>query len=561
MISQPEKTLHHRRSPNESYEERCERRQETRENLRRRNNVTTCRRMVQYRKKEMKEQSQSSRQQEFLRRRNLVTEEDKKQGRPPTRMQVPLGQDGGTRTPLSIWSRTDLRASTTLQVSWNNSMPLLHHKHLQPSLKVPRPAQSNSHFGGVSSESFFSKEISKRSQGTQTLADSSTIKKDSSQQTDCGIAVLDKEIIQLSNYLKEALHRELLLKQKMVVLQGLLSTLLQASEKSWQGQLNEDKLKCKLRTLENKLQTCTQSCTKEGVKKILIEMEDQKQTYEQKAKESIQKVLEEKLQAEEQLQTARRSLAASEEDCALWKEHYETLKADWSEMTSKHTELENKLHILQNKLQWADSQNNQLHGALRHLENEHVDLDSRVKVLQEDNALKAQHVSALEEKLKNEQIQKLTLEKALSHLHNLLQTQSEEQSAQAELIRRKDQILTMQQPPSPVKEIQNTLFKQPQDEEKENLMDQLQKRTSVLKAKEKECAELRAELEALGDEYRSCLTKLHQCRDELNQLQGRPSKRQCGLWIPVLMVVIAAAVAAFLANVMPPAYMPTTSAP
>lgn len=37
------------------------------------------------------------------------------------------------------------------------------------------------------------------------------------------------------------------------------------------------------------------------MKKILIEMEDQKQTYEQKAKEAIQKVLEEKLQAEEQL--------------------------------------------------------------------------------------------------------------------------------------------------------------------------------------------------------------------------------------------------------------------
>uniref|UniRef100_A0A7M4DUP1 TRAF3 interacting protein 3 n=1 Tax=Crocodylus porosus TaxID=8502 RepID=A0A7M4DUP1_CROPO len=334
----------------ESYEERCERRQETRENLRRRNNVTTCRRMGQYRKKEMKEQSQSSRQQEFLRRRNLVTEEDKKQGRPPTGTQVPLGQDGGTWTPLSVWSRMDLRASTTLQVTGSHE---------------PEPHHLN----------FIST-------GTQTLADSSTIKKDSSQQTDLDLLL----------NLQEALHRELLLKQKMVVLQGLLSTLLQASEKSWQGQLNEDKLKCKLRTLENKLQTCTQ----EGVKKILIEMEDQKQTYEQKAKEAIQKVLEEKLQAEEQLQNTRRSLAASEEDCALWKEHYETLKADWSEMTSKHTELENKLHILQNKLQWADSQNNQLHGALRRLENEHVDLDSRIQVLQEDNVLKAQHVSALE---------------------------------------------------------------------------------------------------------------------------------------------------------------------
>lgn len=33
---------------------------------------------------------------------------------------------------------------------------------------------------------------------------------------------------------QEALHRELLLKKKMVILQELFSTLLQASEKSWQ---------------------------------------------------------------------------------------------------------------------------------------------------------------------------------------------------------------------------------------------------------------------------------------------------------------------------------------
>lgn len=35
---------------------------------------------------------------------------------------------------------------------------------------------------------------------------------------------------------QEALHRELLLKQKMVILQELLATLLHASEKSWQVQ-------------------------------------------------------------------------------------------------------------------------------------------------------------------------------------------------------------------------------------------------------------------------------------------------------------------------------------
>lgn len=39
--------------------------------------------------------------------------------------------------------------------------------------------------------------------------------------------------------------------------------------------------------------------------KVLLEMEDQKNSYEQKAKESLQKVLEEKMSAEQQLQSTQ----------------------------------------------------------------------------------------------------------------------------------------------------------------------------------------------------------------------------------------------------------------
>uniref|UniRef100_A0A663F1V9 TRAF3 interacting protein 3 n=1 Tax=Aquila chrysaetos chrysaetos TaxID=223781 RepID=A0A663F1V9_AQUCH len=182
----------------------------------------------------------------------------------------------------------------------------------------------------------------------------------------------------------------------MVILQELFSTLLQASEKSWQGQLNEDKLKCKLRALENQLQACTQSYSKECVKKILIEMEDQKQTYEQKAKEALQKMLEDKLQTEQQLQNSQRSLAATREDAAFWKECYTTLKAELTKMTTAHAELENSFHVLQSELQQADTQNTQLCQVLRSLQNEHAALQQRASALREDNDLKAEHISAIE---------------------------------------------------------------------------------------------------------------------------------------------------------------------
>ncbi|XP_010215157.1 PREDICTED: TRAF3-interacting JNK-activating modulator [Tinamus guttatus] len=504
MISQPGKTpQRHGPHTSESYEEKCERRQETRENLRRRNNVTTCRRLGKRDKKEAEQQSQSPRQREFLRRRNLVTEERNKPRKPLPGAPAPPGQGIETHVPWEPSSGPDPESPAPLKPAWSQSAfadPLR-----QPRL---RPSSLRSHAVPMGHTS--GKGPCTDTQGTQTLTSSSTKLQDSSQQTDCGTAVLNKEIVQLSNYLKEALHRELLLKQKMVILQELFSTLLRASEKSWQGQLNEDKLKCKLRALENQLQACTQSYSKECVKKILIEMEDQKQTYEQKAKEALQKMLEDKLQAEEQLQNSQRSLAVTKEDCALWKGNYDVLKAEWTEMNKAHTDLRNNLHVLQSKLQRANTQNKQLQQALGNLENEHTELCIRISALQEDNQLKAERISAIE-----------------------------------------DQVLTTQTPPlTPATEKQNALLEQ-QEKEEESLKNEMQKRTSQLTAKENECTELRLELEALSDEYRSCLTKLRQCRDELNQCHSKQAKRQPGSWIPLLVVVVAMAMAAFLANYAP----------
>ncbi|XP_074750125.1 TRAF3-interacting JNK-activating modulator isoform X2 [Strix uralensis] len=459
----------------------------------------------------------------------------------------------------------------------------------------------------ISAEAVPSQGASVNTQGTQTLTNPSAGAKDSSQQTDCGIAVLNKEMVQLSNYLKEALHRELLLKQKMVILQELFSTLLQASEKSWQGQLNEDKLKCKLRALENQLQACTQSYSKECVKKILIEMEDQKQTYEQKAKEALQKMLEDKLQTEQQLQNSQRSLAATREDLAFWKEHYTTLKAELTKMTTAHTKLENSLHAMQSELQQADAQNEQLQRALHSLQSEHTALRQRASALREDNDLKAEHIDAIKDKLQKEQNQKATLEATISHLHNLIQNQTKEQKTQEATVPRKDQVSTMQTPPlTPAKEKQNALLERPEEEEEgeQSLKDEMQKRTSQLTAKENEvhmdvevaeakipshhsararakrcrrcgrpaalgayksegippangpllclqCRELRSELEALSEEYRSCLTRLRQCRDELNRFQSKQAQRRHGHWIPLLVAVTAMAIATFLASYRP----------
>ncbi|NWV24696.1 T3JAM protein, partial [Origma solitaria] len=551
----PRRARPQRRRPGESYEEKSERRHENREGLRRRENVTTCRHLA----RAAPGPAQSPRQREFLRRRNLPSDAEG----------TPTGQKPEARSPPEPSSRLEPRASILLQVT-----PALQLRSelslLRPPLEHQNPSQSTAKRETVQAKCAFPYKLHS-GLGTQSPPSLPAPLLQGKASLGWGLWAVPTDTCPCP---QEALHRELLLKQKMVILQELFSTLLQASEKSWQGQLNEDKLRCKLRALENQLQACTQSYSKECVKKILIEMEDQKQTYEQKAKEALQKMLEDKLQTEQQLLNSQRSLAETREDLALWKEHDTTLKAELTKVTTAHTELKNSFQALQSELQQAEAQNERLSQELQMLRDEHTELLQRASALRRDNDRQAGHIRHFQDKLQKEQEQKVTLEATINHLQSkehrdtqnkrlslvlwtitwpfvfpdLIHNQNNQGKSQEVTVQRKDQVCSTQTPPlTAAKEKQNALLERPEEEEgKGSLEDEMQKRTSQLTAKEKECSELRSELEALSEEYQCCLTRLRQCRAELNRSHG--SQAQHGHWIPLLVAVAAVAIATFLAS-------------
>ncbi|XP_029429929.1 TRAF3-interacting JNK-activating modulator isoform X3 [Rhinatrema bivittatum] len=359
------------------------------------------------------------------------------------------------------------------------------------------------------------------------------IMRDSSQQTDCGTAVLDKEIFQLSDYLKEALQRERKLKQKLAILQELLAALVRAAEKSWKVQVNEDRLKSRVGALESQLDACSQNLGKEGVKKILMEMEEQKQKYEQEAKKSIQKILKEKGMAEQALQNTQRMLVVTEGERGLWKEEYEAFKKEWSDLTARNVELQNELYVLQGKLECVDTQDAQLQklqAQLYALEGERTELQTRLDVSQEDNELKEGQLTSMNGRWRNAEDQKRALELTISQLQNEVFTMRSQLCSSA----------IQRQHPSQ------------SDEADQKYRAELQKVMSRLEVKEKECMELRSELEALSDEYHSCQMKLRQCREQLKSHQGkRRTRRSCccwWCWLPLLVLVIAMALATFLTN-------------
>uniref|UniRef100_G3SNG3 TRAF3 interacting protein 3 n=1 Tax=Loxodonta africana TaxID=9785 RepID=G3SNG3_LOXAF len=492
----------------ESYEAKCERHQETRESRRCRRNVTTCRQVGKTLRAQQREQLKRARQQQFFKRRNLNVEEKGKTQSSQDRGQGTsrTGQASNLNTPSS-WAN---RSSYHRQVSGGTSSEIIPIQHRPPSgVQRDLADHFSSQAGDLPSHNSSIKKPPKHHRGTQTKAEEAqpTIKNDASQQTNCGVAVLDKEIIQLSEYLKEALQRELVLKQKMVILQDLLSHLIRASDSSWKGQLNEDKLKGKLRSLENQLHTCTQKYSPWGMKKVLLEMEDQKNSYEQKAKELLQKVLEEKMSAEQQLQSTQRSLALAEQKCEEWKTQYETLKEDWRTLGTQHKELESQLHVLQSKLQGANSRDVQMSHALQLLENEHQELQAKIECLQGDRDLCSSNTQDLQDQLKRSEEEKLTLLARVQEMQSLLQNQSLQLQEQDKLLTKKDQAFPVWSSKPSYNEVEPEGTGEDRDWD---LRDQLQKKTLQLQAKEKE--------------------------------------RQRGQWLPMLMVVIAIALAVFLAN-------------
>lgn len=509
---------------NESFDDKHDRRLEFHEILRSRHNLTTCRQDGPTWGKE--QEKHSPREEEFFRRRHLWTDElGEKKLRSPPKLKRHIQY-----SPVKQNSNKALLEDRQLLSS--GSQDSCHHNR---SKTYPFD-YTNVKLGTLNiinaSEPLYHRmkknDVTKIEKGVQTVQETPVIclKRDSSQQTDCAISVLDGELQQLSDYLMEALHRESKLKKKLCVLQELLNVLVQASEMSWKAQLNEDKLKCKVANLENQLFFSCQNFPKTGIKKILMEMEENKQKYEQKAKESLQKLTDDKIAMGRRIQNTQMSLAVSTDECELWKEEYEKLKADWIELSSKHCELKNDMNVLQSKLKWVTNQDVQLQQLQNHLltlQQERSELQACNEQLQEDCEIQKEQLSSLQARLQNAEQQKLQMQIQINSLQKGLSALEQRSSSN---VTSKTEILHLRETPDGA--VQN---------------DRLQFIMEKLTSKEEECAGLKAEVDLITEEYKSCQRKLQQCREELKGNHRRKPKRRCSCWIPVLVIIFAAVTA------------------
>ncbi|XP_054472623.1 sarcolemma associated protein a isoform X7 [Anoplopoma fimbria] len=227
-----------------------------------------------------------------------------------------------------------------------------------------------------------------------------------------------QELFQLSQYLQEALHREQMLEQKLATLQRLLANTQEASESSWQALIDEDRLLSRLEVMGSQLQAHSKSQTEEGIRKELLALQEDKHNYETTAKESLRRVLQEKIEVVRKLSEVERSLSNTEDECTHLKEMSERGQEELRELANKYNAAVNEIKELTDKIKEAEGRQEELtqRGAtekrelelrIEEMEEKEQVLQARIEALQADNDFTNERLAALQVRL--EQLQEKSI--------------------------------------------------------------------------------------------------------------------------------------------------------
>ncbi|XP_058022825.1 sarcolemmal membrane-associated protein isoform X21 [Ahaetulla prasina] len=220
-------------------------------------------------------------------------------------------------------------------------------------------------------------------------------------------SIYSQELFQLSQYLQEALHREQMLEQKLATLQRLLAVTQDASDTSWQALIDEDRLLSRLEVMGNQLQACSKNQTEDSLRKELIALQEDKHNYETTAKESLRRVLQEKIEVVRKLSEVERSLSNTEDECTHLKEMNERTQEELRELANKYNGAVNEIKDLADKLKVAEgrqeeiqqkgqSEKKELQHKIEEMEEREQELQAKIEALQADNDFTNERLTALQ---------------------------------------------------------------------------------------------------------------------------------------------------------------------
>ncbi|KAI3357372.1 hypothetical protein L3Q82_015804 [Scortum barcoo] len=512
-------------SPVKAFDQVVETRAEKREHLRGRNNVTSCRSPTrEFDTRQIKNELKEKRHQEFLRRRSVSPEPGsvkKKRSPRPFSMRHYSSFSKSEKlhsnipnTPTSNGRPLILKPNSSINdgpstnewaLLWSEQVTPMRqekgHARTQASTSTSAMKELNQHRTKSTDKRENSVNAQKTSTKTLTRTENihqifsvqtenirqKKIMRDTSGQTESGlVTVKESDIQRLADYLQEALWREETLKKKLAALQESTTNLLNSSNKMWTARCSEDLLRNKIKTLEAQLQVCLQKFPKDGVKKLVLQMEKQKLVYEEKAMVAVQKATQEKTEALSNAETLKEALITAKAESVRWQSLYEELKLTSAQLRENQHLNNEQLQQLQNQVELLRARETELRNEGVLLRQEKQELEYNVCLLKEDNRILREELQHLRGKTLRPQNGS---------------TESQDFEMQGPLMSEEAE------PRLPVR----------RDSQVEEQLRQTQEK---LLRKERECEELQTELHAMEHECQSSQARLSQCRDELRQLSN-----------------------------------------
>lgn len=526
-------------SPVKEFDELEEFRAEKRERLRGRNNVTSCRSPTRGLDTTLiKQELKKKRQQEFLRRRSVSPEPSspKSKDLSSRKNPSPVGfstkhssfrsksetlhtnmQSGTTAnghlvmvlTPNS--SKTDEPSTSKWASLWSEQISVMKqekgHAKKQASTSMPVIQESSQHRIKSTHKKDNSIYVQKTSTKTfiqtekihQKSFEKKKILRETGMQSESGfVTVRESDIQRLADYLQEALWREEALKKKLAALQESTTNLVNSSNKIWTSRCTEDLLRNKIKTLEAQLQVCLLKFPKDGVKKLVVQMEKQRLLYEETALVALQKTTQEKTEALSKAETLQKALGTAKAEALRWQSLYEELKLSSVQLRENQYLSNEQLQQLHSQVELSRAREDELREEVVSLRQEKQELQYNICLLEENN------------QTLGEEIQHLRDGRDESQDFMMLESLTSEEAKPRLTIRRDSQ-----------------------------LEEHLRHTQEKLQLKEKECEELRSELHAMEQECQSSQARLSQCRDELRQLSHRRRRTTpCGSWWKLLVIFL-----------------------
>ncbi|XP_035512899.1 TRAF3-interacting JNK-activating modulator [Morone saxatilis] len=505
-------------SPVRDFDQMVEIRAEKHEHLRGRNNVTSCRSPTrEFNTRLIKNEQKEKRHLEFLRRRSVSpelcgvkpTNRSKKTKHSPETFSMKhqsssISKSETLHTNIQNTSKangypviltpnsniTDGPGSRKWASLWPEQVTLMRqekgHVRVHASTSSSAIQESNQHFL-LSHQT--EKIQHKFSVQTENIV-KKKILRETSVQTELGlITVKESDVQRLADYLQEALWREEAVKKKLAALQESTSNLVNSSSKIWTAHCSEDLLRNKIKALEAQLQVCLQKFPRDGVKKLVLQMEKQKLAYEEKALVALQKATQDKTEALTKAETMQEALITAKAEALRWQSLYDDLKMNCGQLRENQLLSNEQLQQLHSQVELSRAREDELREEVVSLRQEKQELQYNICLLEGKNQMLREEIQHLKD--------------CSNETQELMESEEAEQQ-----LRRDSQV-----------------------------EEQLRHTQEKLRLKERECEELQTELHVMEQECQSSQVRLSQCRDELRQLGHRHKRptRLCGSWWKVWM--------------------------